>query len=164
MSGFSLALGKRRVANHSLRHEQDCSTEVLIDFDDDRDGLPLGFISVLHDIFSGKPVMWGLFDFNGDGIPGLSTCFNSKKEAMAAAHRFVTGLLEFAECNDVCVVCEGPILTTAETEWVHQVDGGGTMVAVDEDYKNEAADMGWWPMCPACAKDVPVEFRKCIGG
>jgi hypothetical protein len=61
-----------------------------------------------------------------------------------------------------CWACARPLTKAAlrKAWWVHEVDGGGKLLAVAEEYGNEGSDLGWWPLGTDCAKTVPVEFRS----
>ena len=104
---YTMSLGPKQPTHHPLRHETDATWEILVDFDDGREG-SLGWVSVMHDGVTGKLHAWALLAESGDYLTkeGL---YPTKNEAMAAASRFLDGFLE--TCDAVgWVPLEGPTL------------------------------------------------------
>jgi len=85
---FKLTLGPKQHTSSSIRHADDYTREVLIDFDT-APGAHLGFISVLHGFLTGKVEMWFLFDEHGNDLPGLAGHYSDKAAALAAARGLV---------------------------------------------------------------------------
>ena len=43
---------------------------------------------------------------------------------------------------------------------VHEVDGGGYLAPVGEDYTDGNSDLGWWSIGSGCAKGIPAAFKE----
>ncbi len=90
---FEITLSERGPVSHPLRHGNDVMIEVLVDYDDGRPGQSLGWLTSMHDIFTGKLLVWHLVDENCDPLPGSSDPrHKTKKSAIAAASEFMRGL------------------------------------------------------------------------
>lgn len=77
----------------------------------------------------------------------------------AAGQRFAIDLNTDGAPDGACVKCHRRLKGDVEY-WVHMVDGGGVLAPVDEDYKDDGADLGWWVVGPECAKAMPAGFVK----
>lgn len=75
--------GKEASGCPELRHENDLTWEVLADCDDE--GYSLGWLTSVHDLFTGKISYWYLFGPEGDALPGIRGNYGSKKGALDAA-------------------------------------------------------------------------------
>ena len=88
---FKITCGTKQLNPHPLRHKKDYVQEILIDFEDG-DIASLGWIAVMHDVYSGKAISFCLIDENGDNLPGLKIAYPSKKAALKQAHKFMIDL------------------------------------------------------------------------
>ena len=59
-----------------------------------------------------------------------------------------------------CCVCNKPIKRGGITRMVHIIDGGGYVLHPDDEelYSSDAGDCLWFPIGPACAKRLGVEW------
>jgi len=55
-----------------------------------------------------------------------------------------------------CLLCGRPVKLTSQTAWVHQHNGGASIVTEEEAAElDPRAEMGWWPIGPDCLKSHP---------
>lgn len=85
---FELSLGPKRYTNNPVRNPKDYTREVLVDFAA-RPGQSLGLITAIHETHGDSIDSWALFDFNGDDLPGVSSLYRTRGDAMNAARRVV---------------------------------------------------------------------------
>lgn len=61
--------------------------------------------------------------------------------------------------SEACLLCQKPIKDWGRSASVHCVEGTVTLIVpAAQDYTDEAADMGWWPVGPECAKKLPAGY------
>ena len=63
--------------------------------------------------------------------------------------------------GEPCAIC-GREVNPNTAWWIHVVDGGGMALRNDAQYDDAPADMGFWPLGPECANQVPADYRKRI--
>lgn len=60
-----------------------------------------------------------------------------------------------------CLYCGRPVRKTTPVYWLHEIDGGGTLIRYETPYYNDGADMGAWPIGNDCLKNHP-EFQPFV--
>lgn len=61
---------------------------------------------------------------------------------------------------DRCLLCQKAIKDPRKASKVHMVDGGFVLIPTEQEYTNEAAEMGWWTVGPDCARKLPAGYSK----
>ena len=97
---FQITLGHKREITNKLRHHSDVMFEVLVDYED-RPGESLGWLTSMHDVFTGEILYWYLFGQDGDPLPGITGQYKTRKKAIVAA----IGWMERFIANERSIAC-----------------------------------------------------------